>query len=130
MFNINKVRDLFKTEPNTAYFWSGLGENGSEIAEEINETAKPERIKELKIYSLLMSVIIGITTVAYIIRCFTDDPVSIFTYVMTEFYTLYLIIIIGIILYGRYKRKKSIKIQEYNNHYLKKQLLYSRFLIS
>ncbi len=37
MFDLDSVRELFKTEPNTAFFWSGLGENGVEIAK---ETAK------------------------------------------------------------------------------------------
>ena len=37
MFDLDSVRELFKTEPNTAFFWSGLGENGAEIAK---ETAK------------------------------------------------------------------------------------------
>jgi hypothetical protein len=81
--------------------------NKGKTAEEIGEITKPERIKEQRIYSILMSVIIGITTVAYIIRCFTDNPVSIFTYVMTGFYTLYWIIVIGVILYGRFKRTKN-----------------------
>ena len=35
MFDLDSVRELFKTEPNTAFFWSGLGENGAEIAKEI-----------------------------------------------------------------------------------------------
>ena len=37
MFDLESVKELFKTEPNTAFFWSGLGENGAEIAK---ETAK------------------------------------------------------------------------------------------
>ena len=37
MFDLDSVKELFKTEPNTAFFWSGLGENGAEIAK---ETAK------------------------------------------------------------------------------------------
>lgn len=37
MFDIDSVRESFKTEPNTAFFWSGLGKNGAEIAK---ETAK------------------------------------------------------------------------------------------
>ncbi len=28
MFDLDSVRELFKTESNTAFFWSGLGENG------------------------------------------------------------------------------------------------------
>lgn len=37
MFDLDSVKELFKTEPKTAFFWSGLGENGAEIAK---ETAK------------------------------------------------------------------------------------------
>ncbi len=29
MFDLDSVRELFKTEPNTAFFWSGLGGNGA-----------------------------------------------------------------------------------------------------
>ena len=32
MFDIEKVKNVFKTEPNKAYFWSGLGADGAEIA--------------------------------------------------------------------------------------------------
>lgn len=35
MFNINKCYDCFSTEPNSAYFWSGLGENGQDIAAQV-----------------------------------------------------------------------------------------------
>ena len=35
MFDLDSVKELFKTEPNTAFFWSGLGENGAEIAKEV-----------------------------------------------------------------------------------------------
>ena len=35
MFDINKCYDCFATEPNSAYFWSGLGENGQDIAAQI-----------------------------------------------------------------------------------------------
>lgn len=35
MFDINKCYDCFATEPNSAYFWSGLGENGQDIAAHI-----------------------------------------------------------------------------------------------
>lgn len=35
MFNISKVKALFITEKNKAYFWSGLGKDGAKIAEEI-----------------------------------------------------------------------------------------------
>lgn len=35
MFDINQCYDLFDTEPNTAYFWSGLGKNGESIAADI-----------------------------------------------------------------------------------------------
>lgn len=30
MFDVELVKDLFKTESNTAYFWSGLGANNAE----------------------------------------------------------------------------------------------------
>ena len=35
MFDLESVKELFKTEPNTAFFWSGLGKNGAEIAKEV-----------------------------------------------------------------------------------------------
>jgi len=35
MFDLEKVKNLLKTGPNTAYFWSGLGEEGATIAENI-----------------------------------------------------------------------------------------------
>ena len=35
MFDINKCYDCFATEPNSAYFWSGLGENGQDIAAQV-----------------------------------------------------------------------------------------------
>jgi len=35
MFNINECYDIFATKPNTAYFWSGLGADGQDIAEKI-----------------------------------------------------------------------------------------------
>ena len=35
MFDINKCYDYFATEPNSAYFWSGLGENGQDIAAQV-----------------------------------------------------------------------------------------------
>lgn len=44
MFDAIKVKDLFLTEPNTAYFWSGLGANGAEIAEEMARASGGTRI--------------------------------------------------------------------------------------
>ena len=35
MFDLAAIKDLFKTAPNKAYFWSGLGKDGSKIAEEV-----------------------------------------------------------------------------------------------
>ncbi len=35
MLDINNCYDCFATEPNSAYFWSGLGENGQDIAAQI-----------------------------------------------------------------------------------------------
>ena len=35
MFDLESVKELFKTEPNIAFFWSGLGKNGAEIAKEV-----------------------------------------------------------------------------------------------
>ena len=35
MFSIDKCYDSLATEPNTAYFWSGLGPNGADIAQAI-----------------------------------------------------------------------------------------------
>lgn len=35
MFDLESVKELFKTESNTAFFWSGLGKNGAEIAKEV-----------------------------------------------------------------------------------------------
>lgn len=35
MLDINKCYDCFSTEPDSAYFWSGLGENGQDIASQI-----------------------------------------------------------------------------------------------
>ena len=35
MFDLESVKELFKAEPNTAFFWSGLGKNGAEIAKEV-----------------------------------------------------------------------------------------------
>lgn len=32
MFDIEKIKGLFKTETGKAYFWSGLGANGADIA--------------------------------------------------------------------------------------------------
>ena len=38
MFDLESVKELFKTEPNTAFFWSGLGKNGAEIAKEVTKS--------------------------------------------------------------------------------------------
>ena len=35
MFDFAAIKDLFKTAPNKAYFWSGWGKDGSKIAEEV-----------------------------------------------------------------------------------------------
>ena len=35
MFDIEKIRELLKTESNTAYFWSGLGVDGATIAADV-----------------------------------------------------------------------------------------------
>ena len=45
MFDIEKVIDLFKTEPNSAFFWSGLGANGAEQAAAV---AKANLVQGLK----------------------------------------------------------------------------------
>lgn len=31
MFDFAAIKDLFKTAPNKAYFWSGLGKDGAKI---------------------------------------------------------------------------------------------------
>lgn len=35
MFDLESVKELFKTEPDTAFFWSGLGADGAKYAEEV-----------------------------------------------------------------------------------------------
>ena len=35
MFDLAAIKDLFKTAPNKAYFWSGLGKDGSKISEQV-----------------------------------------------------------------------------------------------
>lgn len=37
IFDAIKVKDLYLIDLNTAYFWSGLGVNGVEIAEKLQE---------------------------------------------------------------------------------------------
>ena len=60
MFDLDSVKELFKTEPNTAFFWSGLGENGAEIAK---ETAKANGGVTLEISRNLLMLAFLITRI-------------------------------------------------------------------
>jgi uncharacterized protein (DUF2062 family) len=71
---------------------------------ELDEITMSKQIKDQKFMNILLFIFFGVNTIITVIKCFTENPISISTYIMTGTYALYWLIVVCVVIYQRHKK--------------------------